>query len=381
MNFSTLVIPAILSVSWTDYTSAKFLFLAALVFIHRSHLTNPFSNPRPTYSPSDSSQYYIFLTFYRALLMLATCISILAVDFPLYPRRFVKTEVKGVSLMDIGTGSVVFASALVARHARGRQSAWLRVRSAFFSCLPLWVIGTGKLWLHTAVDYQLHVSEYGVHWNFFMSVGAVTLMSAVVSLPAWGRIGLAGVIIALYEVFLRNGFENYMFHAERNNLFSMNREGIVGCIGFFCIYQFGLGLKEVMLKPGKEFKYMCIAFVAFGGLSWAIGDESRRLVRNRQNNAGYVFWTIAHNLIGLISVWIVERSLKQEVQNTVLEAISFNQIGYFMICNLLTGAVNFAMQTVFTQDGYAFCVLVLYQLLACWVMWLLKLNGVRIKKW
>ena len=41
-------------------------------------------------------------------------------DFRAFPRRLCKTESYGVSLMDLGVGSVVFGNALVSRAARGR---------------------------------------------------------------------------------------------------------------------------------------------------------------------------------------------------------------------------------------------------------------------
>jgi glucosaminylphosphatidylinositol acyltransferase len=277
-DFILLVVPIILSVIWTDYTELKLLLILIFLILNRNRLTNPFTNKRQAYSISDGFIRYDFISCYRSLLLIATCVSILAVDFPAYPRKFVKTEVKGVSLMDIGTGSVLFSSAFVARHARGNQSLVQRVLSAILSCLPLWVIGISKFFVHTAVDYQEHVSEYGVHWNFFMSLGVVVLFSAIISLPAPLRILSSGVIMLVYQTFLKNGLEDYILNSSRDNFISMNREGIFGCVGFFCIYQIGLGLKDYLLRPGFETRNICVAFAFFAILSYAIGGESRRLV-------------------------------------------------------------------------------------------------------
>ena len=40
-----------------------------------------------------------FLDSYRASMLLCTCVAILAVDFPVFPRRFAKTETYGISLV------------------------------------------------------------------------------------------------------------------------------------------------------------------------------------------------------------------------------------------------------------------------------------------
>ena len=71
--------------------------------------------------------------------MLITCIAILAVDFTIFPRHFVKTEtygimilimiisllllfyhfIIGISLMDVGIGTFIISSSLTSKYARG----------------------------------------------------------------------------------------------------------------------------------------------------------------------------------------------------------------------------------------------------------------------
>ena len=49
-----------------------------------------------------SEKYISYITNYRSSMLVVTAICILAVDFPVFPRRFGKTENFGFGLMDIG---------------------------------------------------------------------------------------------------------------------------------------------------------------------------------------------------------------------------------------------------------------------------------------
>ena len=63
-----------------------------------------------------------YITNYRSSMLLVTAICILAVDFPIFPRRFGKTENFGFGLMDIGKivctliHSIVFGNTIISRH-------------------------------------------------------------------------------------------------------------------------------------------------------------------------------------------------------------------------------------------------------------------------
>ena len=59
-----------------------------------------------------------FLTFYRSTVSYLTFVAILAVDFPIFPRSFAKTEVSGYGLMDLGAGSFCVSGGFVSWFAR-----------------------------------------------------------------------------------------------------------------------------------------------------------------------------------------------------------------------------------------------------------------------
>jgi hypothetical protein len=125
------------------------------------------------------------VTLFRASLTAYTCIAILAVDFPFFPRRLAKAETFGTGLMDIGPGTFVFSSGLglglrLLRLQAGKQGSKsqpshteitevsrkqvsdgsstvaLLLRAAR-SVGPLLLLGLARMLLTKAVDYQVWV--------------------------------------------------------------------------------------------------------------------------------------------------------------------------------------------------------------------------------
>ncbi|KAJ5491312.1 GPI-anchored wall transfer protein 1 [Penicillium diatomitis] len=156
-----------------------------------------------------------FLSTYRAAMMVITCVAILAVDFRVFPRRFAKVENWGTSLMDLGVGSFVFSAGVVSARAVLKSRASAAKKKSFIGRLvqslrhsvPLLVLGLIRLWSVKGLDYAEHVTEYGVHWNFFFTLGFLppfveVFDSLTALIPSYEA--LAVIISIAYQIALES---------------------------------------------------------------------------------------------------------------------------------------------------------------------------------
>ncbi|GAB7366831.1 hypothetical protein MBLNU230_g1002t1 [Neophaeotheca triangularis] len=210
-----------------------------------------------------------FITTYRGAMMIITCTSILAVDFPVFPRRFAKTENFGTSLMDLGVGSFVFGAGIIAarqnlKQEREKSDAGfldamnLRLKTALRHSLPLFILGLVRLYTVKGLNYAEHVSEYGVHWNFFFTLALLPITTAIFQpiLNIIPSLNLFAFIIAVtYETVLyMTPLKHYIILSPRydNDWLSQNREGFFSFIGYFAIFLAGLGMGQSILPRDPD---------------------------------------------------------------------------------------------------------------------------------
>ena len=121
----------------------------------------------------------------RLWLYMLTCVSILGVDFKIFPRYYAKTENYGVSAMDLGVGFyIVCHSMKIIRNTdnssikeSNHESLSDRIKDlprAMFKTIKsssiLLTIGILRLVSLKATNYVEHESEYGKHWNFLFTI-------------------------------------------------------------------------------------------------------------------------------------------------------------------------------------------------------------------
>eukprot|EP00429_Kryptoperidinium_foliaceum_P032138 CAMPEP_0176137188 /NCGR_PEP_ID=MMETSP0120_2-20121206/69639_1 /TAXON_ID=160619 /ORGANISM="Kryptoperidinium foliaceum, Strain CCMP 1326" /LENGTH=95 /DNA_ID=CAMNT_0017473011 /DNA_START=1 /DNA_END=285 /DNA_ORIENTATION=+ len=81
--------------------------------------------------------------------------------------------------------------------------------------LPLVIIGIIRIITNQELEYQEHVTEYGVHWNFFFTLGVLALIPLWIThrKPTWI---LPAVLLGLYQVALSTrGVQEFIENAPR----------------------------------------------------------------------------------------------------------------------------------------------------------------------
>ncbi|KAH8597589.1 GWT1-domain-containing protein [Bisporella sp. PMI_857] len=344
-----------------------------------------------------------FLTTYRGAMLVITCIAILAVDFRIFPRRFAKVENWGTSLMDVGVGSFVFSAGIVAarpilkEQLKGKTTTLgKRLYQSIRHSLPLLTLGLIRLYTVKGLDYAEHVTEYGVHWNFFFTLGFLPpflalFQSAFQLLPSYA--GLAIALGAVYQAILEyTKLKVFILTAPRIDLFSQNREGIFSFFGYLAIFLIGQATgmyilpRTISSSIGSQARkrllltlgiWSTIWILTFNistsykfGFGWAV---SRRLA-----NLPYILWIAAFNTAQITLFCLVEtiffpahhrstdannnaeEEVYKQATSRVLEAYNRNGLFVFLVANLLTGLVNMAVPTLHVSDIQAMGILLGY---------------------
>jgi glucosaminylphosphatidylinositol acyltransferase len=385
-----------------------------------------------------------FVTHYRGLMMVVTCLAILAVDFPIFPRRYAKVETWGTSLMDLGVGNFVFSAGVVsarsllktseasaARKAGSISAFTNRFVKALRHSLPLFILGFIRLYSVKGLDYAEHVTEYGVHWNFFFTLALlppfVEIADSIGTRAFKYHEVVALLLAAGYELILNNtSLLSYILISPRGpDLLSKNREGVFSFIGYLAIFLTGRGIglnimhfddvppmgngewrqkstppvRKAEIEIEQERKSMLIflaIFTAWNSMLYWIATSyniGSLTVSRRLANLPYVLWVVAFNtsqlfLFGLIEHYgppftylstSPEKARLQHATSRILRVFNSNGLVIFLVANLLTGLVNMTFNTLDASPAMAMGILVLHAAGISAVALGLDVSGIKIK--
>lgn len=455
-EFVILVMPLLLSMTlFAEAPGALSLLLLVPMFVllllpplergtplpaeSRDEVASPNGRSRaetpPTYL-SQSLRPLPALTTYRAHMMLMTILSILAVDFPVFPRVLAKCETYGVSLMDIGVGSFVFSQGVVSAIPIIKDISYLqapilpKLKSVSRRMIPIIVLGILRVVLVKGTEYPEHVTEYGVHWNFFLTLALLPIIEVLLH-PIILRIPVAllGLWIGVLHQFALSsgGMKDFLLNAPRSNIIFANKEGLLSLLGYVSIHILGLSLGTVILPPSPSFfrkqqqqlldgpsshrpskldpsaprqnAKTVIELLSYSVVWWMLLAFVRLglEVSRRMANISYVLWVVAYNtsfILGYIlldmvffptrtskirdptdpsgkRLFIEEKGPKSSAP-VLLEAINKNAFILFLLSNVATGLINLNIQTMFVGNMKAMCLLCAYSMGMCVFAWLCR---------
>lgn len=427
-DYATLILPLVISCTLLS----DFLFHVAVgvslfsvcVLVYISHTSaRSFKQQAKVFLESQlESEQLPFITNTRVFVNLMTAISILAVDFAVFPRRYAKTETYGTGVMDFGVGGFVFTNALVSPEARGkaiRGSTLKHITKQLVSVWPLVVMGLGRLISVKMTDYHEHVTEYGVHWNFFFTLALVRVAASILFavLPINLSWFFALLFAAMYQFILdTTGLKEFILHNNDRGIdfVHANKEGIFSLAGYVAIYFAGVHAGRYVMQRRVTVKEWLRALLYLSlssfGLYAAVCSCQILLepVSRRMANLPFCLWSVAQSIffmssIGLADLLLVfsktasgvhcvpsswslsnKRSDSKSVNlNTqcLVQAVNRNQLLFFLLSNVMTGATNSVVDTLACSSGFSVFVLLTYMLINCLVIYILHVYNITIKFW
>ncbi|CAF0938702.1 unnamed protein product [Adineta ricciae] len=334
--------------------------ISLLIYLIR----NPSSSSERQSSHPNSS-YSRILEVFRGQMFIVTCICILAVDFPIFPRRYAKTENYGYSTMDLGVGLFAMAHGMVSSEARDKQT---KIKDLFLENFILLLLGVIRLLSIKYFSYVEHVSEYGVHWNFFLTLCFMKLFASCLLFITKNVPLSIAVSLVFHQMFLLHylQFDTYLINSNQTRIgfIEANREGIFSLSGYVCLYLIGVYMGKYVIRNEREqcFKNIIFKFTIASVILCAISyNSSRKLC-----NFGYITSTTGLACMTLagfgVTQWLLVRK-GYSTESALLKSVNQKGLDVFLLGNVLTGMINLNINTIDTPDFLALSILIIYTII------------------
>ncbi|CAD7080229.1 unnamed protein product [Hermetia illucens] len=346
-----------------------------------------------------------YVTIFRSTVLLITVVCILAVDFKVFPDYSFKTHKYGFSLMDVGIGLFVCSIAVVCnKPPMGHFKSTRNLLRLLWNVFPFMALGIGRAVVIKQIHYNQAVTEYGEHWNAFLTLGfaklIATLFASLVPHPKHLAY-LAIAILGIHEFGLQFGLAEFVISSRtgRKSLLTANREGIVSTPGFVALQLAAMYL-GYLLRPNKdsitvrELLNKILVFAFMSAVLWPVVFyiNSHFGVSRRICNLGYVMWMLCISTTMSVFFMLMELLAAIMAQHKgrdqhwlyvplIMQSINYNGLFFFLMANVLTGMVNMSLDTTAVDTGNSLLILTTYMFINCLVITIFYIKKVRIKFW
>lgn len=397
LEFAVLILPmVVVQTSWMDGIGNVMLLVSMMTVAYILPAKKVNANQVKDPSSYDELKRPSFLSIHRSSVYLLTTIAILAVDFPIFPRKYCKTETCGYGWMDLGAASFVIIGGWTSSLSPPGISSHSVVNKSIKKCAPLLLLGVIRLLTNKRLEYQEHVSEYGVHWNFFFTLCFMELFVVVwrrfkpnlgSGVPLDGIVATATMIT--YQMYLSSGGQDFIENGERRctakyneawtmcDVFYANREGILGSVGYVCVRLLSEEIGRFCLTSASRHQNLVVSTL----LLWVVHLVFTVLLQvptsRRTTNLPFILWALAHNMTILSLIEYVTTSFTLANDNKpptipcILNAVNRNGLAVFLVSNILTGLVNLTVDTLHASNGKAMGILSMYLAAVCGIAFFL----------
>ncbi|CAL5429499.1 unnamed protein product [Camellia sinensis] len=222
----------------------------------------------------------------------------------------------------------------------------------------------------------VHVGEYGVQWNFFFTLAAVSILTSIINVPPKYSGILGSLILLGYQVCLMHGLNVYLLSNKRGiDIISQNKEGIcsifdVRLVDYFTVSKAGITWDTIFMRAMHDLKAAEIvlfwkwdgywgmyligvqlgSYLFFGNSEqvlrsnkWArirvwlltmLLDRHVERVSRRMCNAAYVTFVLAQNL-QILAILMLSDYIPGHKISVLEQAFNRNLLGSFLLANIL----------------------------------------------
>ncbi|XP_022658597.1 phosphatidylinositol-glycan biosynthesis class W protein-like isoform X2 [Varroa jacobsoni] len=386
LDLTLLCLPSFMAMALTDQFLNVCMVLISLIIMFATILTfsahRRAKEARVIHDPLPECRgklhhhaYFIPLSYTRAATLAVTLVCILAVDFPILPRRQAKTETYGFSLMDIGIGLFVCIAAGLSAIKKDH-----RFRSEFKSAAGMFVLGIIRLVFVVSMDYQAPIMEYGKHLNFFLCFAVTKIICALyyAIFPAHWDVVVGSAVYLCYQLALQcQPVDFYLHSVNRDGFLAANKEGLASIIGSSCLFLITTAVCRRFVYKVKNCKSEWFYFVfqmlllSSSCMASSLLMHSDRVpVSRRLFNLSYSLWVLSLFLIFLVACTLLRfidlvsscggynlvtlQHLSPEVDTVddILQSFNKGAVWVFLLGNVLTGAINKMFEgTISTLDA------------------------------